>query len=71
MRIDFLSGHPLFPEELEMIRQKIEKGFDTSPKSMTRYAASSLATGFTCSRSCRRKKTNRSPSEVRFPAVIP
>jgi hypothetical protein len=28
MPIDFLHGRPLSPEELEMIRQQIEEGFD-------------------------------------------
>jgi hypothetical protein len=28
MAIEFLHGQPLDPEELEMIRQQIESGFD-------------------------------------------
>jgi hypothetical protein len=28
MTIEFLRGQPLSPEELEMIRQQIEEGFD-------------------------------------------
>jgi hypothetical protein len=28
MTIEFLHGRPLEPEELEMIRQQIESGFD-------------------------------------------
>jgi predicted thioredoxin/glutaredoxin len=28
MPIEFLHGRPLEPEELEMIRQQIERGFD-------------------------------------------
>jgi hypothetical protein len=28
MRIEFLHGRPLTPEELEMFRQQIEGGFD-------------------------------------------
>jgi len=28
MPIEFLRGQPLSPEELEMIRQQIEEGFD-------------------------------------------
>jgi hypothetical protein len=28
MRIEFLHGRPLSPEELEMLRQQIEEGFD-------------------------------------------
>jgi hypothetical protein len=28
MAIEFLHGRPLEPEELEMIRQQIESGFD-------------------------------------------
>ena len=29
MPIEFLHGRPLEPEELEMIRQQIESGFDS------------------------------------------
>ena len=43
MPIEFLHGRPLSPDELEMLRQQIEEGFDNITESRTKSAASSLA----------------------------
>jgi hypothetical protein len=51
MPIEFLHGRPLSPEELEMLRQQIEEGFDNIAEVDERYVGSSLATGLTCWRS--------------------
>jgi hypothetical protein len=59
--MEFLHGRPLSPEELELLRQQIEEGFDNIAEVAPRYGGSSLATGLICCRSCRRKKTDANP----------
>jgi hypothetical protein len=57
MPTEFLHGRPSSPEELEMIRAARSRAWTTLAPWPTKYVASSLATGLTCCRSFRPKKS--------------
>jgi hypothetical protein len=57
MPMEFLHGQPLSPDELEMIRQQFEAGFDTINAIDSEIRGSCNGTGRTWFRNCRRRNS--------------